>query len=157
MFRSYYEDYLTAAFNADFLYSDTITNIDDEKAFVDQAKEAGCEGIISYVSYDLPEITAYCADDMYYAIASGTFTEDEFAQASQHEKFLGITGPSEEDEYTAGKNLIAALAKDGDDLSATQKTWLMQRRFRFRQLHAFTATGRCSGRAAEPWDVNRLS
>ena len=125
MFRSYYEDYLTAAFNVDFLYSDTITTIDDEKAFVDQAKEAGCEGIISYVSYDLPEITAYCADDMYYAIASGTFTEDEFAQASQHEKFLGITGPSEEDEYTAGKNLIAALAKDGDDLSATQKTWLL--------------------------------
>lgn len=125
MFRSYYEDYLTAAFNVDFLYSDTITTIDDEKAFVDQAKEAGCEGIISYVSYDLPEITAYCADDMYYAIASGTFTEDEFEQASQHEKFLGITGPSEEDEYTAGKNLIDALAKDDDDLTSTQKTWIL--------------------------------
>ena len=125
MFRSYYEDYLTAAFNVDFLYSDTITTIDDEKSFVDQAREAGCEGIISYVSYDLPEITAYCADDMYYAIASGTFTEEEFAQASQHEKFLGITGPSEEDEYTAGKNLVDALAKDDDDLTATQKSWLL--------------------------------
>ncbi len=125
MFRSYYEDYLTAAFNVDFLYSDTITTIDDEKAFVDQAREAGCEGIISYVSYDLPEITAYCADDMYYTIASGTFTEEEFAQASQHEKFLGITGPSEEDEYNAGKNLVASLGVDDDDIRGTQKSWLL--------------------------------
>lgn len=125
MFRSYYEDYLTAAFNVDFLYSGTITTIDEEKAFVDQAKEAGCEGIISYVSYDLPEITAYCADDMYYTIASGTFTDDEFAAASQHAKFLGISGPSSEDEYNAGKNLIDAMADEDTDVPATQKTWLL--------------------------------
>lgn len=126
MFRSYYEDYLSAAFSVNFVYSDTVTTIDEEKQFADQAKEAGCEGIISYVSYDLPEITRYCADDMYYVLASGNYTQDQLAQAEQHEKFLGITGPSAEDEYDAGVDLVESMQKEGEDaLSNTEKTWIL--------------------------------
>ena len=125
MFRSYYEDYLTAAFNVDFIYSDAIRTADDEKNFAKQAKDAGCEGIISYVSYNLPEIAAFCdEEDLYYTIGSGTFTDDEFTQASQYQKFLGITGPSADDEYNAGKDLISTLADNGD-IAATAKSWLL--------------------------------
>lgn len=126
MFRSYYEDYLSAAFNVEFLYSDSIRSIEEEKQFVDQAKAEGCEGIISYVSYDLPEITAYCADELYYVLASGSFTESELESASQHEKFLGITGPSSQEEFDAGKNLVTAMQNEnGDTLLASQKTWIL--------------------------------
>ncbi len=125
MFRSYYEDYLADAFDVEFVYSETITSIDDEKEFVDQAKATGCEGIISYVSYDLPEITDYCADDLYYVIASGTFTEEDYEAASQHSHFLGITGPSADDEYNAGQNLIESIANEDSDVSATQKSWVL--------------------------------
>lgn len=126
MFRTYYEDYLSAAFNVQFIYSDTITNINEEKQFADQAKDEGCEGIISYVSYDLPEITAYCADDMYYVLTSGSYTDDMLTQAEQHKKFLGITGPSDQDEYDAGVHLVQSMQnKEDDSVSDTQKIWLL--------------------------------
>lgn len=121
MFRTYYENYLESAFEVEFLYSPKIDTIEDEKEFVDMAKEEGCEGIISFVTNDLEEIVDYCGDDFYYAMGSGTVSEEAFDAVKDNESFLGIIGPSGEDEYNAGADMI----KNFSETDGSQKTYLL--------------------------------
>lgn len=113
MFRDYYRNYLEVNFPVEFVYSTAISDLDEEKAFVDSAKEAGCEGIISYTTRDLDDIVSYCGEDFYYVYASGSFSEADIEAASQYENFLGVIGPSEEDEKAAGYNMIKSLGDEG--------------------------------------------
>ncbi len=121
MFRTYYENYLENAFEVEFIYSSAISTFEDEKAFVDAAKEEGCEGIISFITNDLPAIVEYCGDDIYYALGSGTVSQEDYDAVKDNEKFVGITGPSPEDEYNAGVDMIHFFA--GED--GSQKNYLV--------------------------------
>lgn len=110
MFRTYYENYLENAFEVEFIYSSAISTLEDEKAFVDAAKEEGCEGIISFITNDLPAIVEYCGDDIYYTMGSGTVSQEDYDAVKNNDHFIGITGPSPEDEYNAGVDMIRFFA-----------------------------------------------
>ncbi len=122
MFRDYYSNYIEKAFQAKFIYSSEIKDYKDEMAFVDSAKKEGCEGIISFITNDLSEIVKYCAKkDMYYMLGSGTQTSDEFDMVKGEENFLGIIGPSVENESEAGQKMIESL----DKANGSEKTYVL--------------------------------
>lgn len=121
MFKNYYKEYLEGAFPVEFVYSPALMNYEEEKEFVDTAKEAGCEGIISFITYDLKGIVDYCGDDFYYMMGSGSRSEEEFASVKDKENFLGIVGPSVENEYEVGKKMMETLAGDQGD----EKTYVL--------------------------------
>lgn len=122
MFRDYYINYLAKSFQAEFVYSSDIKDYKDEMAFVDSAKEEGCEGIISFITNDLSEIVKYCAQkEMYYVLGSGTQSSDEFDAVKNEKNFLGIMGPSVENEAEAGQKMIESLGQK----NGSQKTYVL--------------------------------
>lgn len=122
MFRDYYEKYLGSSFDVDFVYSQPISDYQDEVEFVDSAKAEGCGGIISFITYDLSEIVNYCAEkDMYYMMGSGTQSEEAFNQVKDMVNFLGIIGPSVDNEAEAGTKMMEAFTKK----EAAKKTYLI--------------------------------
>lgn len=122
MFRDYYSNYIEKAFQVKFIYSSEIKDYKDEMAFVDSAKKEGCEGIISFITNDLSEIVKYCAEkDMYYMLGSGTQTSDEFDMVKGEENFLGIIGPSVENESEAGQRMIESLGA----ANGSEKTYVL--------------------------------
>ena len=122
MFRDYYTNYIEKSFQVEFIYSSDIKDYKDEMAFVDSAKKEGCEGIISFITNDLSEIVKYCAKkDMYYMLGSGTQSNDEFDMVKNEENFLGVIGPSVENESEAGQKMIESL--DGEN--GSEKTYVL--------------------------------
>lgn len=122
MFRSYLKDYLGNAFGVEYYYADAITSLEDEKEFIDQAKEAGCQGVIAFVSNNLEEIVDYCGEDMFYALQNMTPTVEEFEAIKDKPQFLGVVSPSNDAEYEAGAGIVKSLMGDSADSSGT---WLV--------------------------------
>lgn len=121
MFKDYYQKYLETSFPVEFVYSEPINDAEDEKEFVDTAKEEGCQGIISFITYGISDIVDYCGEDMYYMMGSGTLSEDDFNSVKEKENFLGIIGPSIENESAAGSNMIQSLAGE----NGSEKTYVI--------------------------------
>lgn len=122
MFWDYYTNYIEKSFQVKFIYSSDIKDYKDEMAFVDSAQKEGCEGIISFITNDLSEIVKYCAKkDMYYMLGSGTQSSNEFDMVKDEENFLGIIGPSVENESEAGQKMIESL----DGTNGSKKTYVL--------------------------------
>ncbi len=109
-FRKYFEEYLGPAFDVSFIYSSSITETEDEIAFIRQLHEQGVPGIISFLSTDLDQVLAVTDElGMYYVRGSGSISSGMFDKACAHESFLGIIGPSSGMEYQAGKVMAGYL------------------------------------------------
>ena len=109
-FRKYFEEYLGPAFEVSFIYSSSITETEDEIAFIRQLHEQGVPGIISFLSTDLDQVLAVTDElGMYYVRGSGSVSSGMFEKAVAHESFLGIIGPSSGMEYQAGKLMAGYL------------------------------------------------
>jgi hypothetical protein len=121
MFRDYYKNYLEEAFPVEFFYSSNVSSVEDEKDFIDTAREEGCEGIISFAVRDLKEAVDYCGDDLYYAVGTASVDESAFNEVKDNKQFLGVIGPSSENETDAGVNMIQNLAGD----NGSEKTYLL--------------------------------
>lgn len=114
MFRQYYKNYIESNFPVTFVYSEAIRSAEDEQQFIRQAKAAGAEGIISFVTYDLPEAVDLCRQNqLYFMLGSGTVSEEDFAAAAGEPYFLGVIGPDKRDEYQTGYAMAAHFAADG--------------------------------------------
>ena len=110
-FRKYLMDYIGDIFNVDFIYSGNITSEEEEQAYIQQAIDNGAEGIMSFISHDLSAEVKLCADNhVYYMLASGTVTNEDFAAVEDNEYFLGAVGPGSFIEYKAGADMAAFFA-----------------------------------------------
>lgn len=112
MFRSYLENNLGDAFGVEYFYSNTVASLEDEKEFIDRAREAGCKGVISFMTHDLEAIVDYCGEDMFYALQNMTPTEEAFEAVKNKPQFLGVVSPANEAENEAGADIAAALLGD---------------------------------------------
>lgn len=111
-FQNYFKNYLANCFHVSFLYSDSIRSAEDEQAFVKQAADAGAEGIISFISYDLEHTVALCEEkQIYYMMGSGTIAQEAFEAVKDSPHFLGVIGPNEKIERQAGEDMAAFFAK----------------------------------------------
>lgn len=122
-FRSYYEDYLGEAFNANFIYSNAITTWEEEKAFVDELHELGVKGIISSQSVDREAVIALCEEyGMYYIFGSSSLSDEVFDTLKDSPSFLGTIGTSDEGEKEAGAGMAEFFAADD---SAKEHSYLI--------------------------------
>ncbi len=115
-FREYLEGYIEKTFgDVDFQYSESITSEEQELAFIRQAGEAGVEGILSFLSYDLEAEVEACGEEgIYYLMASGTVPEEQYQAVAEDPWFLGVVGPGEEIEARAAKEMASSFSKNAD-------------------------------------------
>ena len=118
-FREYLTGYIQRCFpEIEFCYSYTIRSAEDEMKFLEDACAEGVEGIMSFITYDLSEEVAYCrSKGMYYVLASGTVTEEEYDSVADDPYFLGVIGPGNKIERQAGADLASYFINEMDGKS----------------------------------------
>ena len=116
-FRNYLENYVEEVFpDVEFLYSDSISSLDQELDFIQNVSDAGAEGILSFLDYDLESEVALCEqNEVYYMMASSTVSEASFEAVKTNPWFLGVVGPGAQTEYQAGYDMGLYLAGSGSE------------------------------------------
>lgn len=114
MFMDYYRDYIQQGFPVKFYFSDETLTGEEEIAFIDQMKEIGADGIISFLGNDLERVVAECEkEELYYVLGSNMPREDAFDAVKDNPWFLGSVGPKMEDVYQSGCDMAEAFLAKG--------------------------------------------
>ena len=115
-FRNYLENYIGITFNVDFIYSTGILSAEDEIAFIEELHEKGVKGIISFLSTDLEQVLPVCEEyGMYYIRGSGTINNEMFEKVKNNPYFLGVIGPSAEEEQKAAEDMAQYFASEDSE------------------------------------------
>ena len=103
-FRSYYENYVEKTYDVDFVYSEEIgDNTTKEMEELDKLLAENCKAIISFASCDRPAQITKCEESkVYYAIATGTLSDEDYATYTTKKYFVAQVGPSTFTEYSVG-------------------------------------------------------
>ena len=102
-FRAYYTEYIAKAYDVEFIYSDELSDAAGEKSAIDNFIVNNCKAVISFSSFDRPAQIEQCdAAGIYYAVATGTLTADEYEEYKDYEYYVGAIGPSLDIEFQAG-------------------------------------------------------
>lgn len=117
-FRDYLTGYIKECFpEVEFCYSYAIRSAEDEMKFLEDTCAEGVDGVLSFITYDLEREVAYCeSQGVYYMLASGTVSEEQYAAVADNPYFLGVVGPGREIEYEAGADMAEYFMNgmDGD-------------------------------------------
>lgn len=109
MFRQYFERYIAESFPVEFVYSASVSNWEDESAFIESAIAEGVQGFISFTATNLPEAVKLCeASKVYYMIGSGNYSDDLLNQVKDNEWYLGCIGTDDKADYQAGADMAAS-------------------------------------------------
>lgn len=113
-FQSYYKDYIASNYNVELVYSDELTDAAGEKSAIDTFITNNCKAVISFSSFDRMAQLEQCAGaGIYYAVATGTLTDDEYAQVKDNEYYVGAIGPSLEIEFQTGYDMAKYYLDQG--------------------------------------------
>ena len=106
-FREYLQSYIESNFEmVEFLYSDSIQSKEQELDFIQKACDDGVEGFMSFLSHDLKAEVALCEKNhVYYLLASGTVSAEDFDAVAYNPWFLGMFGPGRPFEFQAGADM----------------------------------------------------
>lgn len=114
MFFNYYKNYIAESFPVEFLLSGSINTAEEEQAFVEEMKAQGASGIISFFVADLEQVVAACEEnELYYVMGSSSLTDEEFESVKDNSWFLGVIGPSSQEEYDAGVTMAEHFISQG--------------------------------------------
>ena len=107
-FRAYYEEYIQSQYNVELLYSDELKDAAGEASAIDNFIANNCKAVISLSSFDRPAQLTQCADaGVYYAVATGTLTDEQYEAAKTNEYYVGAIGP----DLTIWQNISLIMAK----------------------------------------------
>jgi len=113
-FRSYYENYIAKQYNVTFMYSDELTDAAAEASAIDNFIANNCKAIISFASSDRPAQIRKCAENkVYYAVATGTLSDEEYAEFKDNEYSVGAIGPDLATEFQAGYDMAKFYLDQG--------------------------------------------
>lgn len=104
-FGDYYRDYIEEGFPVKFLFSGKITDTQSECEFIEEAKENGAEGIISFAGFadGLQDIIKTCEkEEIYYALGSNSVSDENYEAIKDNPWYMGSVGPELEAVYEAG-------------------------------------------------------
>lgn len=105
-FRTYYTEYIQKQYNVEMIYSDELTDAAGETSAIDTFITNNCKAIISFSSFDRAAQLEQCEDaGVYYAVATGTLTEEEYETYKGYEHYVGAIGPSLDVEFETGYNM----------------------------------------------------
>ncbi len=113
-FRAYYENYIEKNYNVDLIYSDELKDAAGETAAIDSMVAQNCKAIISLSSYDRPAQIEQCQkEQVYYAVATGTLTAEQYETYKGYEYYVGAIGPSNDTEFQAGYDMAKHYLDQG--------------------------------------------
>lgn len=113
-FQKYYKEYIGENYNVELVYSDELKDAAGEKSAIDTFITNNCKAIISFSSFDRPAQLTQCSDaGIYYAVATGTLTDEQYEAAKTNEYYVGAVGPSLEVEYQAGYDMAKYYLDQG--------------------------------------------
>lgn len=113
-FRAYYTEYIAPAYGVEFIYSDELTDAAGEKSAIDNFIVNNCKAVISFSSFDRPAQIDQCESaGVYYAVATGTLTAEEYEEYKDYEYYVGAIGPSLDIEFQAGYDMAAYYLDQG--------------------------------------------
>ena len=113
-FRAYYTQYIADAYGVEFIYSDELTDAAGEKSAIDNFIVNNCKAVISFSSFDRPAQIEQCeAAGIYYAVATGTLTDEQYEEYKDYEYYVGAIGPSMDIEFKAGYDMAAYYIDQG--------------------------------------------
>ncbi len=108
--RSYIE-YLQTAFNIEMLWSESISSVEQELAFIEQAAAAGCDAILAFYNVANEQSVDLCTSLGMYYWGQG-FNEAIQAKHSKNPLYLGSFYVGNAD-YQYGKGCVDALVEAG--------------------------------------------
>lgn len=113
-FRAYYTEYIQNQYNVEFVYSDELKDAAGEKSAIDTFITNNCKAVISFSSFDRAAQLEQCAGaGVYYAVATGTLTDEEYETYKSNEYYIGAIGPSLEVEYQTGYDMASYYLEQG--------------------------------------------
>ena len=113
-FRAYYTQYIANAYGVEFIYSDELSDAAGEKSAIDNFIVNNCKAVISLSSFDRPAQIDQCdAAGIYYAVATGTLTDEQYEEYKDYEYYVGAIGPSMDIEFQAGYEMAAYYINQG--------------------------------------------
>lgn len=113
-FRTYYTDYIQKQYNVELLYSDELKDAAGEITAVETFITNNCKAVISFSSFDRAAQIEQCEGaGVYYAVATGTLTEEEYNTFKGYQYYVGAIGPSLEQEYATGYDMAKYYLDQG--------------------------------------------
>lgn len=113
-FRNYYTEYIQKQYNVEMIYSDELTDAAGETSAIDTFITNNCKAIISFSSFDRAAQLGQCDEaGVYYAVATGTLTEEEYETYKGYEYYVGAIGPSLDVEFETGYNMAKYYLDQG--------------------------------------------
>lgn len=113
-FRAYYTEYIQNQYNVELIYSDELVDAAGETSAIDTFITNNCKAIISFSSFDRAAQIEQCEGaGVYYAVATGTLTDEEYETYKGYEYYVGHIGPSLEVEYETGYNMAKYYLDQG--------------------------------------------
>lgn len=113
-FRSYYTEYIQNQYNVEMIYSDELVDAAGETAAIDTFITNNCKAIISFSSFDRAAQIEQCEmASVYYAVATGTLTAEEYETYKGYEYYVGAIGPSLDVEFQAGYDMAKYYLDQG--------------------------------------------
>ena len=120
MFADYYRDYIEEGFPVKFIFSGKIADSEAEKAFIEEAKAEGAEGIVSFCGFadGLQDVIKTCEEEeIYYALGSNTVSDENYELIKDNPWYMGSVGPDLETVYQAGCDMTEFfLDKDAGNI-----------------------------------------
>ncbi len=102
-FKNYYTEYVAKEYDVEFIYSPALEDNAAAKTQVETFIGQNCKAVIDMADKDRAGLAKYCNDnEVYYAIASGMMSDEDWENCKSYEYFVGQVGPSMETEYQAG-------------------------------------------------------
>ncbi len=109
-FKDYYVNYLADKLNLDFIYSEELSTVEAELAFIENIAAAGAVGVLGSFT-DIEAGMDKCEEyGIYYIVSAGIVGEEDFAKVKDNPYFIGCTGPTSEAEKEAGREMSAYFA-----------------------------------------------
>ncbi len=113
-FRTYYTDYIQKQYNVELIYSDELKDAAGETSAIDTFITNNCKAIISFSSFDRAAQIEQCEGvGVYYAVATGTLTEEEYETYKGYEHYVGAIGPSLNIEFQTGYDMAQYYLEQG--------------------------------------------
>lgn len=114
-FKDYYTQYVQQNFDVEFVYSEELADADAEKRAMEGFIANNCQAVISFASADRPAQIQMAEDaGIYYSVATGTLTDEQYEQFKTLPHYVGAIGPSLDVELQAGYAMAKHFIDEGD-------------------------------------------
>ncbi|MCV2394408.1 hypothetical protein OEB99_08805 [Actinotalea sp. M2MS4P-6] len=146
-FKDYYTTYIQENFPVEFVYSEEVGDADAEKRAMESFIANNCEAIISFASADRPTQIQMAEDaGIYYAVATGTLSDDQYEEFKDYQYYVGAIGPSLGVEYQAGYDMAKYFVEQGDTRFAIYGAGVPY----YIDMHIYRTAGMLAALAEEP-------